>query len=283
MGHRGAPLEPSAASQPRVLWCRHFRHFWIQARPSLETIAAHSLTPGEARLGRFGSQGKPQAIRGHSMALATLGVFILWMGWFGFNPGSTTGATGSGSDPYSGAGKAFALIAVNTNLAACAGAIAAMVTTWARTGKPDIGMSLNGVLAGLVAITSPCANVSPGSSVILGAIAGVLVVLSVQFFDKLKIDDPVGAVSVHGVCGAWGTLAAAIFNHDGFSMSQLLTQGIGVLAAFVWSFGMAFILFKIIASTVGLRVSEEEEIEGLDLSEHGGEAYPRDSSSSSAA
>jgi Amt family ammonium transporter len=228
------------------------------------------------RIGKYDSSGKPLPIRGHSMALATLGVFILWMGWFGFNPGSTTGATGAGADPYAGAGKAFALIAVNTNLAACTGAIAAMVTTWMITKKPDIGMTLNGTLAGLVAITSPCANVAPWGAALIGVIAGVLVVYSVQFFDKIKIDDPVGAISVHGVCGAFGTLSAAVFDHNGFSGAQLATQAIGVLSAFVWSFGIAFILFKVLSATVGLRVSKEEELEGLDLSEHGSEAYPQD-------
>jgi len=228
------------------------------------------------RIGKYAKDGTSRPIRGHSMALATLGVFILWMGWFGFNPGSTTGATGSGADPWGGAGKSFALIAVNTNLAACAGAVAAMMITWFKTGKPDIGMSLNGVLAGLVAITSPCANISPAASVAVGAIAGVVVVFSVAFFDKIKVDDPVGAVSVHGTCGAWGTLSAAIFNHGGFTGAQLATQAIGVLTAFVWSFGGAFILFKVLSMTVGLRVSHEEEIEGLDISEHGAEAYPED-------
>ena len=228
------------------------------------------------RLGKYGADGSRRPIRGHSMALATLGVFILWMGWFGFNAGSTTGVTGSGSDPYGGAGKAFGLIAVNTNLAACAGAIAAMAATWLKTGKPDIGMSLNGVLAGLVAITSPCATISPGSSVVVGLIAGVLVVLAVQAFEAIKVDDPVGAVSVHGVCGAWGTLAAAIFNHGGFSAAQLATQAIGVVVAFVWSFGMAFLLFKLLSKTIGLRVAPEDELEGLDITEHGGEAYPED-------
>ena len=229
------------------------------------------------RIGKFGKDGKPLPIRGHSMALATLGVFILWMGWFGFNPGSTTAATGGGGDPFGGSGKALALIAINTNLAGAAGAVAAMFTTWFKTGKPDIGMSLNGVLAGLVAITAPCANVDPWAAVVIGLLAGVLVVFAVQFFEeKLKIDDPVGAVSVHGVCGAFGTLSAAVFNHGGFTVAQLATQAIGVVTAFVWSFGLAFLLFKLLKATVGLRVTAEEEIEGLDLSEHGSEAYPRD-------
>lgn len=228
------------------------------------------------RIGRYDDQGRPLPIRGHSMALATLGVFILWMGWFGFNPGSTTGATGSGSDPWGGAGKAFALIAITTNLSACTGAMGAMFTTWFLTKKPDIGMTLNGALAGLVAITSPCANVAPGSAAIIGLVAGIIVVFSVQFFDKIKVDDPVGAISVHGTCGAWGTLSAAIFNKGGFTAAQLATQAIGIIAAFVWSFGTAMILFQIIKATIGLRVSQDEEIEGLDVNEHGNEAYPED-------
>jgi Amt family ammonium transporter len=209
------------------------------------------------------------------MALATLGVFILWMGWFGFNAGSTTGVTG-GTDPTSGAGKAFALIALNTNLAACAGAIFATATTWIRYGKPEISMALNGALAGLVSITAPCASASPLSAVLIACVAGVLVVFSVDVFERLEIDDPVGAISVHGVCGVWGTLAAALFHVDGFSAAQLLTQGIGVVACFAWSFSTAFVLFKILSVSVGLRVSAEDEIDGLDISEHGGEAYPID-------
>ncbi|MCB9588516.1 MAG: ammonium transporter [Polyangiaceae bacterium] len=228
------------------------------------------------RIGKYDSKGRPLPIRGHNMALATVGVFILWMGWFGFNAGSTTAVTGGGADPFGGSGKAFALIAVNTNLAACAGAVMAMIVVWGMTKKPDIGMTLNGALAGLVSITAPCANVSPMSAVVIGAIGGALVVFAVQFFDRIKVDDPVGAVSVHGVCGAWGTLSAAIFNHGGFTGAQLATQAIGVLAAFVWSFGLAFILFKVIKATVGLRVTAEEEIEGLDITEHGNEAYPRE-------
>ena len=234
------------------------------------------------RIGKFSNSGEPRPIRGHSMALATLGVFILWMGWFGFNAGSTTGVTGSGADPYAGAGKALGLIAINTNLAACAGATVAMFYVWARLGKPDIGMTLNGALAGLVGITAPCANVAPWAAVAIGSIAGVLVVVSVQFFEKLKIDDPVGAISVHGVCGAWGTLAAALFAKGGVNGAQLATQAIGVLTAFVWSFGTAFVLFKIIKATLGLRVTKEEEVEGLDLAEHGSEAYPMDLVGSSA-
>ncbi|MFQ5442231.1 MAG: ammonium transporter [Thermodesulfobacteriota bacterium] len=215
------------------------------------------------RLGKYGPDGKPRAIPGHNLTLAALGVFILWFGWFGFNPGSTTTGTAD-----------IARIAVNTNLAAAAGAVLAMFTSWAVFKKAEIGMTLNGALAGLVAITAGCANVSPTSSVILGAIAGVLVVFSVLFFDRVGVDDPVGAISVHGVCGAWGTLAAGLFNETGFTMKQLGVQAIGVGACFAWTFVAAFILFKIIKATVGLRVTEEEEKEGLDFGEHGGNAYP---------
>lgn len=217
------------------------------------------------RRGKYNGQGKVKAIPGHSLTLATLGVFILWMGWFGFNPGSTTSVTGE-------AGKAFAKIAVNTNLSACAGALAALFTTWCLAGKPELGMSLNGALAGLVGITAPCNNIEPWAAVAVGLISGVLVVLSVRFFDSIKIDDPVGAISVHGVCGAWGTLAVAIFDSSG--SASFMAQVIGIGAGFLWAFGTAFILFKIVAATVGLRVSEQEEIEGLDIGEHGNEAYP---------
>ncbi len=215
------------------------------------------------RIGKYGPDGRPRAIPGHSLTLAALGVFILWLGWFGFNPGSTTAATTD-----------IARIAVNTNLSAAAGAVLAMFTSWAILKKPELGMSLNGALAGLVGITAACANVSPASSVAIGAIAGVLVVLSVLFFDRIKVDDPVGAISVHGVCGAWGTLAAAIFNETGFTMKQFGVQVTGVVACFIWTFVASFILFYLIKVTVGLRVSKEEEMEGLDYGEHGGNAYP---------
>jgi Amt family ammonium transporter len=149
-----------------------------------------------------------------------------------------------------------------------------MFVSWIKFGKPEVGMSLNGALAGLVAITSPCAAVSPLSAVLIGAAAGVIVVFSVLFFDSIRIDDPVGAVSVHGVCGAWGTLAAGIFNLGGTSMKIIGVQVLGIAACFLWVFPAAFILFKLIDKTIGLRVSEEEELEGLDFVEHGGHAYP---------
>lgn len=216
------------------------------------------------RIGKYNSKGKPQAIPGHSILMAALGTFILWFGWFGFNAGSTTAATTD-----------IAGIAVTTNLAAAAGAVGAMLTAWLKLGKPEASMSLNGGIAGLVAITAGCSNVSPLSAVIIGLIAGIVVVLSVIFFEtKLKIDDPVGAISVHGICGAWGTLAAGIFDIGGFSLSVVGVQLLGIVSAFLWVFPVAFVLFKLISKTVGLRVTEEEELEGLDIGEHGMEAYP---------
>ncbi len=214
------------------------------------------------RIGKYDKEGRVKPIPGHNLPLATLGVFILWIGWFGFNPGSTTAAN-----------KDIAMIFVNTNQAAAAGAIMAMITSWIKFGKPDVGMSLNGALAGLVAITSPCNNVSPTSSIIIGAIAGVLVVLSVLFFDRIHVDDPVGAVSVHGVCGAWGTISAGIFNIGGPSAKLIGVQLLGVGTAFVWAFGLGLILFKLLSIIIGLRVKPEEEMEGLDYKEHGATAY----------
>ncbi len=209
---------------------------------------------------------------GSSMPLATLGTFILWFGWFGFNAGSTTTMGGDA-----------AIIAVTTNLSAAAGAIIALVVSWIKFGKADAGMSLNGALAGLVAITAGCANVNPLGAVIIGAVAGGIVVLSVLFFDNIGIDDPVGAVSVHGVCGAFGTLAVGLFADKAYGgvnglfygggASQLGVQAIGVGAAFVFAFGVGFLMFKLIDKIVGLRVTKKEEIEGLDIHEHGSDAY----------
>ncbi|MEE8398689.1 MAG: ammonium transporter [Desulfobacterales bacterium] len=215
------------------------------------------------RMGKYTKDGQVKPILGHNMPMAALGVFILWFGWFGFNPGSTTAAN-----------KDIALIFVNTNLSAAAGAVLAMFISWYKFGKPEVGMSLNGALAGLVAITSPCATVTPLSAVIIGAIAGIIVVLSVVFFDKIKVDDPVGAISVHGVNGAWGTLAAGLFHVNGISLKVIGVQLLGIGACFLWVFPLAYILFKLIDKTMGLRVSKEEELEGLDVVEHGGSAYP---------
>ncbi|MBU1045330.1 MAG: ammonium transporter [Candidatus Omnitrophica bacterium] len=232
------------------------------------------------RLGKYNKDGSSKAIPGHNIPLAALGVFILWFGWFGFNPGSTTAGTNL----------SIATIAVTTNLAAAAGSIIAMFVTWKRYGKPDLSMTLNGALAGLVAITAPCASVSPLSAIIIGAIGGLLVVFSVEFIDKvLKIDDPVGAISVHGVCGAWGTLSVGLFAQAAYGESsgmgainglffgggtaQLMTQIIGIAAVFAWVFVAALIVFSIAKAIMGLRVTDEEQLKGLDIGEHGMEAY----------
>jgi len=220
------------------------------------------------RLGKY-RDGKIVPIPGHNIPLAGLGVFILWLGWFGFNPGSTTAV--SGGD--------FAFIAVTTNMAAAVGALGALVVSWLWFKKPDPSFVLNGVLAGLVAITAGCDVISVPFSVLTGAVAGCLVVIAAVSIDRLRIDDPVGAVSVHAICGAWGTLAVGLFAMDGGLVTtgsghQLLVQAAGVLAAFVWSFGLALLLFYVIKATVGLRVTPETELTGLDISEHGILAYP---------
>lgn len=212
------------------------------------------------RLGKFGSNGKSRAIPGHSVTLGALGVFILWFGWYGFNAGSTLAAVGQD----------IATPAVTTTLAACAGALGAMFTAWIITGKPDVGFSLNGVLAGLVGITAGTASLSFGASILTGAIAGIIMVLSVLAIEKVGIDDPVGAVSVHGAAGLWGVIAVALFSGD----ASLPIQLVGALAIIVWTFGTSFTVFKVVDLFVGMRVSAEEEIVGLDRSEHGGEAYP---------
>lgn len=229
-------------------------------------IGAAILGP---RIGKYSKSGKAHAIPGHSITLAALGVFILWFGWFGFNPGSEAAADG-----------AIGHIAMTTNLAAAAGAVVTMIVTWLKYKKPDVSMTLNGALAGLVGITAGCANVSMPGAIAIGAIAGVIVVYAVEFVERvLKIDDPVGAVSVHGICGAWGTLAVGLFATEGGlfyggGFSQLGVQAIGVLAVMAWTLGTAFILFTVIKKTVGLRVEPEEEMAGLDIHEHGSEAYP---------
>ena len=214
------------------------------------------------RAGKY-INGKPQVIKGHSLPLAALGVFILWLGWFGFNAGSTT--TGDTS---------IALIALNTFLAAGAGATAALFISWISGGKPDGAVTLNGVLAGLVGITAGCANLTPGFAILAGAIAGIIVHYSMIFIDK-KVDDAVGAVSVHGVCGAWGTLAAGLFNTgDMFNMSIVGVQLLGIAAAFLWTFPVSYLVFKGIDMILPLRVNGHLEEMGLDLHEHDAEAYP---------
>ena len=221
------------------------------------------------RLGKYDNDGKPRPIAGHNLPLAALGVFILWLGWFGFNPGSQMGADAAD----------ISSIAVTTNLAAAAGAITAMITAWIFLNKPDAGMSLNGALAGLVAITAGCASVSPVSAAIIGALGGVVVVLSVLLFEKLRIDDPVGAISVHGTCGALGTILLGFFDSSngvffGGGFALLWAQIVGVVAVFVWCLVTGFILFYGIKAVTGLRVSEDEEQAGLDYGEHGANAYP---------
>ncbi len=226
------------------------------------------------RLGKYSLDGKARAIPGHNIPLAALGVFILWFGWFGFNPGSTVAGTNL----------SIAIISATTMLAASAGAVSALFTSWFRFNKPDISMALNGVLAGLVAITAPCANVSMSSAIIIGLIAGVLVVLAVEFIDKvLHVDDPVGAVAVHGVNGVWGTLAVGLFAEESFGgvnglffgggVSQLLVQLKGVAAVFVWVVLTSALVFAAAKYLIGLRVDKQEELKGLDLIEHGQEAY----------
>lgn len=211
------------------------------------------------RIGKYGKDGKAKAIPGHNLPIAALGVFILWFCWFGFNCGSTTAATTS-----------LGHIAMTTNLAAAAATLLAMIVTWIRYGKPDVSMTFNGSLAGLVAITAGCDVVSEWEAIIIGIIAGIVVVFSVEIIDqKVKVDDPVGAISVHSVCGALGTILTGVFG-DG---CDLVTQLIGVGATALYVLVMAFIVFKLIDKTIGLRVSREEEIDGLDVHEHGSSAY----------
>ncbi len=221
------------------------------------------------RLGKFNEDGTINAIPGHSITLGALGVFILWFGWFGFNGGST----------ISGMNTDIALIIVNTNLAAAGAGILAMITTWVRYGKPDVSMTLNGGLAGLVAITAGCASVSPVGAALIGALGGILVVFSVEFVEKtMRVDDPVGAISVHGVCGAFGTLMVGIFAVGGGlayggGWSLLGIQALGILATACWVLPASLLLFVFAKKVTGLRVVREEEILGLDLYEHGMEAY----------
>ncbi len=225
------------------------------------------------RIGKYGKDGKAKAIPGHNLALGALGVFILWFGWFGFNPGSQLAAAGTDN------AVAIAHIAVTTNLAAAAGAIAAMMVSWFRYKRPALSISLNGALAGLVAITAGCDAVNPVGAVLIGTIAGIILPFAVEFFDKiLKIDDPVGAISVHGVSGAFGTLAVGLFSTSeglfyGFGAKLLGVQAIGVLAFFVWAAGGGFILFTILKKLKILRASKRVEEEGLDIYEHGEGAY----------
>jgi len=213
------------------------------------------------RMGKY-VNGTIRPILGHSMPLATIGVMLLWLGWYGFNGGSVLSA-----DP-----RGVSYVFVTTTLAAAGGALAAAITSWFVLKKPDFSMTLNGVLAGLVGITAGADTVGMGSSLIIGIIAGIIVVFSIVFFDKLKIDDPVGAISVHGVCGIWGTLAVGIFSTN--EEHTFGTQLVGCVAVIVTAFVASFILCAALKAVMGLRVSAEEETEGLDIGEHGNEAYP---------
>lgn len=233
------------------------------------------------RFGKFAKDGKPNAIPGHSIVLAALGTFILWFGWFGFNPGST----------FNASHLRIAVIAVNTNLAAAAGGLVALLMIYFKTKKWDVGMAFNGVLAGLVAVTAGCAWVEAWAAMVIGLVAGALVVISVYGVESLGIDDPVGAVSVHGVNGIWGLISVGLFadgTYGNYSMDapfvtglfygggagQLIAQIIGAAVAAAWAFGAGFIVFKVLDAVMGIRVTPEEEVRGLDVFEHGGAAYP---------
>jgi Amt family ammonium transporter len=236
-------------------------------------VAAWMVGP---RIGKY-LDGKPVEMHGHNQMYATLGVFILWLGWFGFNGGSQLAWGGDDAT-------AAAQVVLVTNLAAAAGALSALLFTWVVNGKPNLGMTLNGALAGLVSITAGCGNMTEGGAVLAGLLGGILVVLSIGFVDKtLKVDDAVGAISVHGVAGAWGTLVIGLWGVDGDTpiglfngggAAQLGAQAIGVLAYAVWAIVLSFIFLFIIKKVFkGLRVTEEEELAGLDISEHGSIAY----------
>ncbi len=243
------------------------------------------------RIGKYAADGRVQALPGHNMMAAFIGCLVLWFGWFGFNPGSTFGVAADG-------GALAAQVAVNTNLAAAAATLSATLTAWLLLGKPDIGMTLNGCLAGLVGITASAAFTNAQCSLLIGAIAGVLVVFSVLFFDRIRVDDPVGATSVHLVCGIFGTLCVGLFTTSDLSATQaisphgvaavggpyaglffgggtkqLIAQLVGVLAVGAYVVPVSAIVWLIIKAVVGLRVSPQEEVEGLDIGEHGNEAY----------
>ncbi len=230
------------------------------------------------RYGKYDKDGKPKAIPGHNMSLAVVGLFVLWLGWFGFNPGSTMSFQNPADVVH---------ILVTTNTAAIAAVLTATATSWIFIGKPDLGMTINGCLAGLVGITGSCAYVSVTSSLIIGAIAGVIVVFSVLFFDRIKVDDPVGATSVHLVCGVFGTICVGLFAQEGVTslstvnglffggdLSLLGVQILGIIAVGIFVFISSALVWYILKKTMGIRVSLEEEIQGLDIGEHGNSAYP---------
>ena len=221
------------------------------------------------RTGKYGIDGKPNVLAGHNIPIASLGVFILWFGWFGFNAGSTLGV---------GDGSLIGRVAINTNLAAATGGIAAMITVWKRFGKPDLSMAMNGALAGLVSVTAPCAFIDPWAAIIIGLVGGWLVVRGVELLDKLHIDDPVGAFPVHGMGGIWGCLAVGLFAKEGglfYGWDPMLlgVQLVGVASIAIFVAISMGLVFKLIDKTVGLRVTSEEELRGLDITEHGMESY----------
>jgi Amt family ammonium transporter len=229
------------------------------------------------RIGKYAKDGSVRPIPGHNMTSAMTGAFILWLGWFGFNPGSTMAA-----DPGS-----ISHILVTTSMAAAAGALTATAVAWVVLGKPDLGMTINGALGGLVGITAGCAFVSVGSSLLIGAIAGAIIVFGVLLLDKLHLDDPVGALAVHGMGGIFGTLAVGLFAQDaiapgttgdglffGGGLDLLGNQALGIVAVGAFVFALSLAAWLAIKATMGVRVSEEEELEGLDIGEHGNRAYP---------
>lgn len=225
------------------------------------------------RIGKYGKDGKSRAIPGHNLTIAALGVFILWFGWFGFNPGSQLAAATTEDQV------AISLVFLNTNLAACAGGFFALAVSWIKYGKPSLSLTLNGILAGLVGVTAGCDAVSPLGAVIIGTICGILMIYSVEFIDRvLKVDDPVGASSVHGVCGFTGTILTGLFSTSeglfyGAGWGFLGAQLFGALVVGLWAAGMGFIIFKILDKIHGLRVPARIEEEGLDIYEHGESAY----------
>ncbi len=230
------------------------------------------------RIGKYGKDGKPRAIPGHSMSLAVIGLFVLWLGWFGFNPGSTMSFKNPSDVMH---------ILMTTNTSAIAAVLTSTVTSWICLGKPDLGMTVNGCLAGLVGVTGSCAYVSIESSLIIGAIAGIIVVFAVMFFDRIHVDDPVGATAVHLCCGVFGTICVGLFSEEGVTTlatknglffgggwELLGTQLIGVISVGAFAFCSSALVWWILKKTVGIRVTREEEIAGLDIGEHGNMAYP---------
>lgn len=230
------------------------------------------------RIGKYGKDGKAKAIPGHNMSLAVIGLFVLWLGWFGFNPGSTMSFQNPADVVY---------ILMTTNTAAIAAVLTSTATAWIVIGKPDLGMTINGCLAGLVGITGSCAYVTVEASILIGAIAGVMVVFAVMFFDRIKIDDPVGATSVHLLCGVFGTLCVGLFAKEGVTSYSLKNglfygggfkllgiQALGIISVGIFVFTSALFVWFVIKKIMGIRVSREEELAGLDIGEHGNVAYP---------